>query len=113
MRGMRIAALLGVLSLLALAGCGGGSSTTGQNVLPATQPQIVVNLAPQSPNVRLDDTLQFVATVTGSSNTAVTWQVNGVTGGAAATGTISTTGLYTPPATVPATARTRPPALHP
>jgi len=34
-------------------------------------------------------------------HTAVTWQVNGTTGGAAATGTISTTGLYTAPAALP------------
>jgi hypothetical protein len=43
----------------------------------------------------------FTATVTGSSNTAVTWQVNGVTGGAAKTGTISSTGSYNPPHSVP------------
>src|SRR5256884_732352 len=44
---------------------------------------------------------QFTATVTGSSNTAVTWEVNGVTGGNSTTGTVSTSGLYTAPATVP------------
>ncbi|MES2392372.1 MAG: hypothetical protein V4555_12075, partial [Acidobacteriota bacterium] len=31
----------------------------------------------------------------------MTWQVNGVTGGTSTTGAISSTGLYTPPATVP------------
>jgi uncharacterized protein (DUF1800 family) len=51
--------------------------------------------------VRLGTTTQFTATVTNTSNTAVNWQINGVTGGAAATGTISTTGLYTPPAAIP------------
>jgi hypothetical protein len=43
----------------------------------------------------------FIATVTGSSNTAVTWQVNGVTGGSAKTGTISSAGSYNPPHSVP------------
>ncbi|HEV2619338.1 MAG TPA: DUF1800 domain-containing protein, partial [Acidobacteriaceae bacterium] len=43
------------------------------------------------------------ATVTNETNTAVNWQVNGVSGGSAATGTISASGLYTPPATIPST----------
>jgi uncharacterized protein (DUF1800 family) len=50
---------------------------------------------------RLGSTVQLSATVTNASNTAVTWQVNGVAGGSSATGTISATGLYTPPATIP------------
>jgi hypothetical protein len=44
---------------------------------------------------------QFTATVTGTSNTAVTWKVNGTTGGSAETGTISQTGLYYAPHSVP------------
>src|SRR5439155_16038186 len=47
-------------------------------------------------------TQQFTATVRNTSNTAVTWQVNGVTGGNATVGTISSSGLYTAPAS-PAT----------
>jgi hypothetical protein len=47
-------------------------------------------------------TRQFTATVANATNTAVTWQVNGVTGGNATTGTISTAGLYTAPAKVSA-----------
>ncbi|MGA2534315.1 MAG: hypothetical protein ABSG19_14915 [Candidatus Aminicenantales bacterium] len=43
----------------------------------------------------------FTATVTGTANTAVTWQVNGVTGGSATTGTISSLGLYSAPHSVP------------
>ncbi len=50
---------------------------------------------------RLGSTVQLSATVTNTTNTAVTWQVNGVAGGSSATGTISATGLYTPPATIP------------
>ncbi len=55
-----------------------------------------------SGQVRLGSTAQLSATVTNETNTSVTWQVNGITGGSAATGTISTSGLYTPPATIPA-----------
>jgi hypothetical protein len=43
----------------------------------------------------------FSAAVTGTSNTAVTWKVNGITGGSAATGTVSQAGLYYAPHSVP------------
>ena len=46
-------------------------------------------------------TYQFTATVTNTTNTAVTWMAGGVTGGNATAGTISGTGLYTAPAMVP------------
>jgi thiol:disulfide interchange protein DsbA len=42
--------------------------------------------------------------VSNSSNTQVTWQVNGVTGGNASVGTISSSGLYTAPCGVPSPA---------
>src|SRR5207245_3738194 len=51
--------------------------------------------------VRLGSTAQLTATVTNTSSTAVTWQVNGVAGGSATVGTISAAGLYTPPAAIP------------
>ncbi len=43
----------------------------------------------------------FSATVTGTANTAVIWEVNGVVGGSAATGVISSAGVYTAPHSVP------------
>jgi len=43
---------------------------------------------------------QFAATVTGSSNTDVNWQVNGVAGGNATVGTIDGTGLYIAPGSI-------------
>ena len=45
-------------------------------------------------------TQQFTATVTNSTNTAVTWSVTGGSGN----GTISATGLYTAPVTLPSPA---------
>jgi uncharacterized protein (DUF1800 family) len=80
----------------ALAGCGGGGSGGGN---PSGQ-SIAVTLN-GSPQVRIGSTTQFAAAVSNSSNQAVTWQVNGVTGGSASTGTITATGLYTPPAAIP------------
>ncbi|MGC1373667.1 MAG: hypothetical protein WA824_16135, partial [Candidatus Sulfotelmatobacter sp.] len=42
-------------------------------------------------------TTQFVATVKGSTNSAVMWSVDGVSGGNSSVGTITTAGLYTAP----------------
>ncbi len=44
----------------------------------------------------------FVATVFNASSTAVSWQVDGLPGGDATVGTVSSSGVYTPPATEPA-----------
>lgn len=49
--------------------------------------------------VAVTQTQQFTATVSGTANTAVTWSVAGVVGGNSQVGTISASGLYTPPAT--------------
>ncbi|MGO8794943.1 MAG: hypothetical protein ACLQLC_08980 [Candidatus Sulfotelmatobacter sp.] len=64
---------------------------------------VFVTVAPNPVNVVVGAEQQFTATVTGSSNTAVTWQVNGIVGGSSTLGigTISTTGLYQAPTTVP------------
>jgi hypothetical protein len=73
-------------------------------IQPPAPPPVSVAVAPASVTVAPSATQQFSATVTGSSNTAVTWSVNGTAGGSAATGTISATGLYTAPAVPPAPA---------
>ena len=78
--------------MLVVEGCGSSSQSGPPN--PA-QVQVTVGGGGQ---VRLGSTAQFTATVTNTANTAVTWQVNGVTGGSSAWGTISAAGLYTPPA---------------
>ena len=62
---------------------------------PAQNVTVTVSAATSS--VAVGRTDQFTATVTGTSNTAVTWAVMG----GASNGTISATGLYTAPATVP------------
>ncbi len=49
-------------------------------------------------------TVRFSATVTGSSNTQVSWQVNDIPGGNPAIGTISSLGVYVAPRTVPSPA---------
>lgn len=62
-----------------------------------------VSVSPQTASVVAGGAgVTFTGTVTNATNTAVTWQVNGTTGGNATVGTITTGGVYTPPATVPA-----------
>ncbi|MBS0421397.1 MAG: PQQ-binding-like beta-propeller repeat protein [Proteobacteria bacterium] len=64
----------------------------------STPVQVVV--APATITLTTGTLQQFSATVSNASNTNVTWQVNGVNGGVAATGTISATGVYTAPASL-------------
>jgi hypothetical protein len=52
-------------------------------------------------SVTLGTSSQYTAAVTGSTNTGVAWSVDGVAGGNAAVGMISTSGLYTAPASEP------------
>lgn len=65
---------------------------------------VAVQVNPNTATVALGSTEQFAATVTGTTNTAVTWNVIGAGCGGAACGTISAGGLYTPPASVPSPA---------
>ena len=78
-----------------VAGCNSGVSNHVQN----QQPSITVSGGNQ---VRVGSTDTFTATVSNLANTAINWQVNGVTGGNSALGTISG-GIYTPPTTIPST----------
>ncbi len=64
-------------------------------------PAVSVSVSPATAQVPATETQQFTAAVTGTSNTAVSWNVNGISGGNSTVGTISATGLYTAPASVP------------
>lgn len=78
--------------------CGiAGSPTKGQ-------PDVTVSVAPANTSVFLGATQQFQSTVSGSSDTVVTWEVNNVVGGTVASGTISGSGLFTAPAALPSSA---------
>jgi subtilase family serine protease len=93
--------IIGLCLTLALGGlmiaCGGGGSSAtpvAVSVSPGS-----VSLWPSLPGApTLTTTQQFTASVTGTTNTSVTWSVSG----GSANGTINSTGLYTAPATVPA-----------
>lgn len=74
------------------------SGSTPVNVQPAIT--VTVTAASSSVNAGLTD--QFSATVGPSGiSQSVTWQVNGVTDGDSANGTIDSGGLYTAPSSVP------------
>ena len=79
--------LIGPIFLLCLAliGCGGGSSDNN----------ITVTVNPGEVTMEPGDIRQFSATITGTSNTAITWSVDPEEDG----GDISTTGLYYAPLT--------------
>src|SRR5215467_1671126 len=57
--------------------------------------QVSVGISPSAVMLGTMATQPFTATVTGSANTAVTWQVNGVIGGSSTNGVVSTTVLGT------------------
>jgi len=59
--------------------------------------QISVSVRPRTAGLTYTQTQQFTKTVSGTTNTAVRWTVDGITGGNSTVGTISTSGLYTPP----------------
>jgi hypothetical protein len=64
-------------------------------------PVVVVTVTPASTSVVTGATQQLNASVVGTSNTVVTWTVQGAGCTAAACGTVSGAGLYTAPSAVP------------
>jgi hypothetical protein len=64
-------------------------------------PTVSVSISPTYAVVQLGQTLQFTATVSGTGNTMVTWQVDSANGGDSTTGTISSSGLFTAPSALP------------
>jgi len=82
------------------------SSTNGTAIIALSgtgtaAPVVAVAVTPATASVTTGTTQQFAAAVTGTSNTAVTWTASGAGCSGATCGTISSTGLYTAPATVP------------
>jgi len=102
-------AWFGIVAIVAgLTGCGGSIAMNAVST--------PVSISPASAAVGATGQLQFTATVAGTSDQAVSWQVDGVPGGNALVGTISSTGLYTAPdfpvlAIVSAESRAKPSAM--
>jgi len=86
-----VCAFAGLMVTLGIGGCGSGNGGGTQ--------AIAVNISPmRAAVVAVTQTAKFNATVTGDPTNSVTWSVDGVAGGTAAVGTISSDGFYTPPA---------------
>ncbi|HUI73360.1 MAG TPA: hypothetical protein VLX32_00360 [Candidatus Acidoferrum sp.] len=81
-------------------GCGGGSAGSVAPP-PPPPPAITVSVTPTASSVLLGNSLTFSASVSNTTNTGVSWSVNGVAGGTAATGTITASGVFTAPADLP------------
>lgn len=65
-------------------------------------PPVGITVTPTSTSLALGGSQTFTATLTGTTNTGVTWMVNGVAGGSASNGTITSAGVYTAPSSMPA-----------
>jgi len=99
----RQALILGIsLGLLILmAGC---HSSAPAPAAATNAPAVTIALGSSPASLTVGSTYQFNATVSNTTNTAVTWAVSGANGGDATAGTISATGLYTAPSLVPSPA---------
>jgi len=87
---------------VSLLGCGGVAGPASPQPPPSN---ITVSLTPASASLLLGTAQDFTAAVSNATNSAVSWQVNGISGGNAAVGTISTNGVYTSPVNLPASAQ--------
>ena len=83
------------LILAMLAACGGNTSSS------TTTTTVNLAITPTSASVTTGTTQQFTVTVTNTTNTALSWSVNGVVGGNQTVGFVSSAGLFTAPNNVP------------
>ena len=100
---LTVASTVAAAGTLAFAVRQGGTAAVTSNTISVAvvAPTIAVAISPTTASVDVGATKAFTATVTGTTNTGVAWTVNGVVGGSANTGTISSAGLFTAPATLP------------
>ena len=94
----RSAALLLVLPLLTLTGCGASGPPDDDDGPPDP---VAINIVESSASVEIGHMFQFHYSVSNTNNTACSWSVNDFAGGNATVGMIGTDGLYTAPANVP------------
>jgi uncharacterized protein (DUF1800 family) len=99
--GTATAAQVGTVSVTVKNPDPGTVSSAGFNEQVANGTGISVQVSPATATIRAGSQQSFSATVTGSTNQSVSWMVNGVAGGSAATGMIAAQGMYTAPAVLP------------
>jgi len=87
------------IAVLATFGCGGGSSAS-RSTTP-TPVAATISVTPASATVALAGHQSFVVHASSGAVPVVSWSVNGVAGGSASVGTITSSGNYTAPADFP------------
>lgn len=93
----RIEFTLVVVSAGVLTACSGlANKSAGAD--PVEQQTVTISISPTAATLNTSQTQQFQATVAGTTNSGITWAVDGVPGGNSSVGKISTVGLYTAPA---------------
>ncbi len=73
------------------------ASATFTITAPPAPGGVTVSVSPKRAGLTTGQQQTFAASVSGSSNASVTWEVDTVPGGNSSTGTISSAGVYTPP----------------
>jgi uncharacterized protein (DUF1800 family) len=100
----RIWSAQAVLLILWLSGCSGLGTKTGGSgspVLPPDSGSKSVTVTPATATIRAGANEAFAATVSGITNSSVTWSVNSIAGGNSSVGTIDANGMYTAPVILP------------
>jgi hypothetical protein len=77
------------------------ATTSSSNTCIDPVSGITITIAPATVSVNIVTPFQFAASVSGSTDIVVTWQVNGTPGGNDTVGRIDSNGVYHSPATVP------------
>ncbi len=98
-------------TLTLYAGAAADTSISRQSTitLNPAPPPVSVLISPQSANAQIcplapcsaNSLVTFTPTVSNAANTALTWEVNGLQSGNSQIGTVSASGVYTAPASVP------------
>lgn len=76
---------------------GSGAASAPSNAVTPSASTVNITVSPTRAALTTGPTQQFTATVTGTASTGATWSVDGIPGGNATVGTITSGGLYSPP----------------
>ena len=108
-RGVRGLSSALCLAAIAVCGCGYAGTPPGESgTSGGSSAAIAISISPSTANVPSGGAQVFTSSVSGTSNTSVTWSVNGIAGGNSTVGTIASNGaataIYTAPSAPPSPA---------
>jgi hypothetical protein len=90
-----------VVTISFIAGCSGVSAVVQPPPPTPTPSSVSISVTPATASLLLGNAQPFTATVTGATDTSVTWSINGFAAGSPITGTVTSVGLYTAPQNLP------------